>query len=464
MKPVVRNLTVSVATAISLVSVSNGAHASGFALIEYGGSGMGNAFAGAAAVAEDATTVQFNPAGMVMLEGRQATGVMHLIFPKSDFSNTGSTGSTALGSPALTGNDDDGGRNAIVPNFYYVMDIDDKMKFGMGINTPFGLATKYDDSWVGRYHAVESDVKTVNFNPNISYKQNDKLSFGFGVTAQYVDVVLSSAVDLGAVCYAALGPAACTTLGVAPQLNDGFARLTGDNWALGWNAGFLYQLSSDTRMGLAYRSEIKQEVSGDADFTVPGAASFATASGAFVDTGLSATITLPDSLAFSIYHDYNDKWAVLADVTWTGWSDFQELRIIYDNKVVDGTGAVISGQPDSVTTEDWDDSFRYSVGLNYRLNEKILLRTGLAYDETPIPSAERRTPRVPGNDRTWLSLGAQYKVDKSIIVDIGYTHLFVSDTPINNEFESSIPTLSATLKGEYTATVDILSAQATWKF
>jgi len=439
MKLAVRNLTVAIATTLSLASVHTSVQAAGFGLIEFGGSGMGNAFAGAAAVAEDATTVQFNPAGMVLLEGRQATGVLHTILPKADFKNQGST--LADGSTALSGGNDDGGRNAFVPNFYYVMDIDDKMKFGLGVTTPFGLATKYDDDWVGRYHAVESDVITVNFNPNISYKVDDKLSLGFGISAQYVDVILSSAIDFGSL----LG---------APQAIDGFVKFTGDNWAFGWNAGLLYQFSSDTRLGVAYRSEVKQDVSGTANFTVPLAAAPVLGSGAFVDSGISAEISLPQSLSVSVYHNYDSKWAVLADVTWTGWSSFEELRIKYNNPL----------QPDSATTENWDDVLRYSIGLNYKMDDKLLLRTGIAYDETPVPSAEFRTPRVPGNDRTWLSFGAQYKVDKNIVIDVGYSHLFISTTKINNTFESSQTALAATLTGEYEATVDIFSAQATWKF
>ncbi|MDH5472560.1 MAG: outer membrane protein transport protein [Gammaproteobacteria bacterium] len=446
--------SMTVAAVLANVLVSSQVHASGFALIEFSGSGMGNAFAGAAASAEDASTVQFNPAGMVLLNGEQMVGVLHYIRPVADFSNNSSTGAAILGSPALSGADDDGGRDAYVPNFYYVRDINEQMKFGFGMNTPFGLATQYDDNWVGRYHAVESDVMTVNFNPSLSYKLDDKLSLGFGVSAQYVDVILSSAVDFGSLCYAALGPAACGALGATPQAADGFATLTGDNWGYGWNMGVLYQFSKDTRLGLAYRSEVEHDVSGDADFTVPAAASFVTASGAFVDTGLKASITLPDSLSASVYHAYNSQLAVLADITWTGWSDFKELRIVYDNV----------NQPNSVTTEDWNNSLRYSLGANYRLDEKLLLRAGLAYDETPIPSAELRTPRVPGDNRTWLSFGAQYRLDNEFTIDLGYSHLFVSKTQINNTYESSIPTLAATLNGKYDAAVDILSAQVTWNF
>ena len=148
------------------------------------------------------------------------------------------------------------------------------------------------------------------------------------------------------------------------------------------------------------------------------------------------------------------KLTLLADITWTGWSSFDELRIKYAN----------TNQPDSATTESWDDTFRYSIGLDWQYSNKIKLRTGLAYDQTPIPDAEHRTPRVPGNDRTWLSFGGTYNINDAFTVDIGYSHLFVSNTSINNTFESSQPALAATLKGSYEASVDILSAQLRWNY
>jgi long-chain fatty acid transport protein len=128
------------------------------------------------------------------------------------------------------------------------------------------------------------------------------------------------------------------------------------------------------------------------------------------------------------------------------------LRIEYDNPA----------QPDSVTTEDWDDSNRYSIGLDYQYSDKMILRTGVALDETPVPSRERRTPRLPGNDRTWLSFGLSYLINPQMSVDVGYSHLFIDDAKIDNEFESSVPTLNATLEGEYEAEVDIFSAQLNW--
>jgi long-chain fatty acid transport protein len=130
------------------------------------------------------------------------------------------------------------------------------------------------------------------------------------------------------------------------------------------------------------------------------------------------------------------------------------LRIDYDNP----------SQEDTVTTENWNDTYRFSVGLDYAQSDKLVLRTGLALDESPVPDAEHRTVRLPGNDRTWLSFGLTYLFSNDMSMDVGYSHLFIDDAPINNTLESSIPTLNATVTGEYKASVDILSAQFNWNY
>ena len=430
--------------------------AAGFALIEVNARGQGNAYAGATAHTTDASTIFFNPAGMMLLQDDHLVLASHLIMPKSDFSNNGSSTAAVLGGAPLTGDEDDGGFNAFVPNLYWVKTLENEMKFGLGVNTPFGLATKYDDDWVGRYHGVVSDLKTINFNPSLGYRFNDKVSFGGGLDVMLAHVELSSAIDFGAICVASFNPATCAGLGSLPQQADGFVEFEADNFdelAIGFNFGLMFELSKQTKVGVSYRSEVDIDVDGEADFTVPASSSFVFANNVFIDSGVSAKVALPASLSVSVAHQA-DKITYLADITWTGWSSFEELRIEYDNE----------NQPDSVTTEDWDDSMRYSFGIDYQYSDKMILRSGIAFDETPVPSAERRTPRLPGNDRTWLSFGVSYVYSQAMSFDIGYSHLFIDDAEINNEFESSIPTLAATLKGEYEASVDILSAQLNWTY
>lgn len=435
--------------------------ASGFAIIENSASGMGNSFAGGAAIADDASTVWFNPAGMSLLDSEMLVAA-HIIFPTADFTDNGSTTAAALGATTLDPSNTDrtgsGGRNALVPNFYWINKVTENLRLGFGLNAPFGLATEYDDDWVGRYHGVLSDVQTLNLNPSISYKVGS-FSMGFGINAQYLDVTLTSAIDLGSACVGAEGagqlvPGTCAAVGATPQGADGFADLTADNWAYSFNVGFLYEISDDARVGLAYRSGVDHDVDGNADFTVPGNLSFLTSSGNFTDTTLTASVSLPSITSLSYFQNISEQFSLMLDYSITSWSDFEELRIEYD-----------SVQADTVTTENWDDSTRISLGLNYKSSAKWVYRFGLAQDETPVPSDERRTVRIPGNDRTWISVGATHQIDKERSFSVGFAHLFIDSADINNTYEAaSAPVLEHTLKGSYDASVDILSAQFSWNY
>ena len=428
-------------------------YAAGFALIEHSASGMGNAYAGGAAIAGDASTVYFNPAGMTRLTRQQMSAAIHYIDIKFDFADDGST--TAGGEP-LTGADSDGGAVVVVPNVYYVRPLTPALVFGVGVNVPYGLETHYDDDWVGRYHAVKSELVTVNINPGLGWRVDDKLSVGGGISLQYAEATFSSVVDIGAFCTDLGNVDDCDALfDFQPQQDDGFGEQTGDSWGWGFNIGLIYALTDHSRLGLAYRSQVEHELEGEADFTMPGGLAAVLTSDVFTDVDVSASTTLPETVSLSYYHELSPRLAVMADWTWTRWSRFDELRIEYDNP----------DQPDTVTTQEWNDSSRYSIGVSYVLNRQWLLRGGVALDESPIPDAQHRTPRVPGNDRRWLAFGAGYTVSDDLSFDVGYAHLFIADTKINHEFESeTTPALRHTLRGGYEGAVNIFSAQLNWHF
>ena len=422
-----------------LLAGSSAAFASGFAIIEQSVSGLGNAYAGGAASAEDATTIFFNPAGMTRLDKTEAIAAMHIIVPSAKFKNNGSTHATTA---PLTGNNGgDASNAALVPNLYITTPIADRLTFGLGINAPFGLVTEYNDSWVGRYHALKSDLRTVNINPSFAFKSSDNLSLGFGVTAMKVDVELSQMIDFGLIGATFMVP------GSIPQGQDGKVILDADDWAYGWNIGALYEFNQGTRLGVAYRSRVFVEVDGSADFIdVPVALS-----GSFFDTGVSGKITLPATVSVSAYHKATDKLAVMADITWTEWSSFTDLVFDFSDPAV----------ADSTTPENWDDTWRYSVGVSYDLNRSLVLRGGLAYDETPMAD-NYRTPRIPGADRYWISFGAGIQLSKAVVVDLAYTHLFVDDSKIN--LVSADNASKGYLTGEYENQVDIASASVSYRF
>ena len=434
---------------------ANSVNAAGFALIEQGAKGMGNAYAGGAASAEDASTVFYNPAGMTRLNGRQYIAAGHLIIPSNKFSNSNSTTFTGA---ALTGGDGgNGGETAVLPNFYYVQEMAGGYRFGLGINVPFGLATDYDSNWKGRYQAIRSEIKTININPALAFKLGDDLSLGLGADLQFIDAKLTSAVDFSAACLlgqitGSIPGGTCTATGLTTVQNpntDGLSDNTAADSSWGYNLGFLYELSPATRVGLAYRSKIKHKLTGQGDFTVPAGGATTVFGSTFADASIVVYATLPEIISASVFHQIDSRWAIMGDVTQTRWSRIPELRIDFDNSL----------KSDGVETLNWENAWRYAVGVTHYYNDSWTWRTGIAYDQSPVPNAESRTARLPDNNRRWLAFGGSYATSKNMMVDFGYAHLFFSDAPINRT-----GALQDKLVGTYKNQVDILSAQLGWKF
>jgi len=423
---------------VSLVLSCDMLSASGFAIIDQSVSSMGTAYSGISVQAEDATTIFFNPAGMSKLEGRSISAGMHLIMPNVHFNS--SSGKASGGNA---------GSLAMVPDFYFVTPINHKMKFGFAINSPFGLGVEYDDGWEGRYHALKSNMLTVNLNPAISYAFNDQISVAVGFNAQYVQLKLTNAIDFGTVCQHALSVAACNAAGITPQNLDGHFKGKGDDWGFGFNVGVLYEPILGTRIGIAYRSKIEYTLQGDAKFKVPTSAAFLALSGAFANTGVEGDLTVPETLSIGLFQQLNKQWEVMADLTWTRWERFKQLAMHFDNPQ----------QPDEVQQEQWKNTFRYSLGFNYKPTVDWLFRLGVAYDEAPITSAGLRTPRIPDANRYWFSIGTGYKLNAALSVDIAYIHLFIQDAEMN-----ATTSLGHSLKGRYKEDDNTLGAQLNWKF
>lgn len=450
-----------ISAAATLALCAGQAHAAGFALIEQSVSDMGTAYAGGGALASDPSTLFFNPAGMTRLEGTQASAGLHAVRTTAKFSDGGSTFAPALGgAPLGGGNGGDAGGLHAVPHTYFTHAMDDgKLWLGFAINAPFGLTTEYDSDWVGRYHAIESSIMTLNFNPSIAYKVSEKLSLSAGVSAQYLKAKLSNAVDYGSIdaLPVALGGFGGGLGTMGPGSADGMAELDGDSWGFGANFGVLIEPSDNTRIGLHFRSEIEHDVEGDADF-YGGAqplASAATGGALFTDTTFGADVTLPATAAISFFHQVNKELALMADYTWTGWSSIPELRIEFDN-----------AQPDNVTTLDFRDTYRIGVGAQYSpMDSDATYRMGVAFDQSPVHDPTHRSARLPDEDRIWLSLGARFKLGKDMWMDIGYAHLFMDDPEISKTATpGSEDFLRGSLVGSYDASVDILSAQAEIRF
>jgi long-chain fatty acid transport protein len=396
------------ATSLVLAGCANLVHAAGFALVEQNASGLGNAYAGQAASAQDASTIFFNPAGMTQLPDRQLVVAGHLIKAKSEFSGTVT--------PAIGGGDGgDAGGLALVPNAYYAFRLTPDVHLGVGLNSPFGLKTEYDADWIGRYQAIKSEVKTININPSIAYKVSETLSLGAGLNLQWVEATLTNRQPLPA-------PVPLITI-------------KGDDYGWGYNLGALWQFTPATRLGMSYRSEV--------DYTLEGTSSTSNPVVGALNGPVTAAVTLPDSASLSLFHKLSPRWDLLADVTWTGWSDFDDLPI--------------RGTVNKTTIENWEDILRYSLGATWHMSDKLSLRGGVAYDEAPV-SDLYRTPRIPDGARTWVAVGGQYRLSRQSVLDFGYAHLFVNSPGLQSVDNGT------TLNGSYDASVDILSAQLTLNF
>lgn len=435
---------------VACALLSGAALGSGFALTEQGASGLGNAYAGGAAIADDASTIFSNPAGMANLSGTQIAVSLHAISPSVKYSGT-TNGAPPL-QTAGSGTGGDAGRQAWEPNVQFMTEINPDLKFGLSLTSPFGLQTSYDPGWMGRFQAIKTQLKTVNLNPAFSYRINDSVAVGAGLSYQQVRGELSSAVNYSAAAFAAGGAGALTAIGGTGK--EGVFTLSGSDHAWGYNFGALFKLSPQTRVGLAYRSRVRQNLTGSITFTNrPALLSGPTA---LPDGPGNLPITMPDSFSASVFHRMDEKWDVMADATRTGWHVMQQLAV---QRL--GAGAAITPVP-----ENWHDTWRISAGANYHYNQRWMARAGIAYDQSPVDDPYR-TARSPDNDRTWLSVGGQYKPGKDSALDFAYAHIFVKNAPLNQTAATNT-NLAASgagyLLGSYKISADILSVQYTQHF
>lgn len=385
------------------------AFGAGFQLAERSASGLGRAFSGEASVADDASVLASNPAAMILLGGdwNYSTGMTYIepgadatLFPTVTGGNAG---------PALR--DRDIAESAFVPYLYATKRLNEDLVIGAGMFTAYGLRTNYSENVASQVGTNYSEVTTVNINPSIGYRINDVVSIGAGFNILYAEgEITSSSVPLAGL----------------PSFG-----LEGDDWSFGWNLGALFELSDRTRIGINYRSALNLELEGTATGTILAGAGL-TSSDASLDVELPATAEI------SISHDLNSQWTLHGDVFWTQWSAFQKLEPMVDTGIPAADAFI---NPLLATDEDWNDTFRYSVGTTYRHNDTWTFRAGVAYDESPVDD-EKRTLRIPDGDRIWLSTGASYVVNDSLTIDAGYSYIFVDEVSLGQNDNGLIGTNS----------------------
>jgi long-chain fatty acid transport protein len=389
---------------------------SGFELRSQSATLLGSAQAGMTAAATDVTTMIFNPAALAYGSGTEgAIGVTGL-FTGVKFAESSAT--TILGTPIPGNQGGDAGTSVAIPNLYLATNVSDDVRIGVAVAPRFGLGSYWSEGWVGRYYALDSELRTIDIVPSLSYRVNTTWSLGVGVDVESAKIKTSSAIDFGTVDAVLTGG----LFGGVPAGSDGGTSSVATSWGVGFVLGAIYEPRPGTRFGADYHSKIRQRFSGDSVFALGGPVGqgIAAVSGAFQDTSLDATLDMPATAAVGIYHEINADWAVMADLKWTDWSSFRTLQVNFGNPA----------QTPVQTTYGWRDSWFVAAGGRYRINDRTAVRFGVAYDQSPSRN-ETRNPVIPDTDSYWLSVGLEYRFSPRTKVDLAYGHVFAKDGSIN---------------------------------
>ena len=419
--------------------------AGGFSINENSAVDLGRANAGRVTHIQDASAAFGNPALMTRFEHFTASNTGSYITGNASFEDQGSV--DVLGQ-SLGGDTDSFFDSALVPALHAVYPVSERLAFGFSLNAPYGLSSTYEDGWAGRYQGLGSELLTVNANPSVAFGINDQLSIGGGINVQYARATLSSALDLGAACFAQIGPDTCVPLGLSPQSADGELEVDGDDFSFGYNVGAAFSPIKDVTFGVHFRSRIRHDIEGSAEFTVPDAALILTSSGAFTDSDGTAELPLPGFIEAGAQWQASENVSLYANFIRTFWSDLEELRIDFDNPA----------QPDAVEELNFQNANRYAVGVDVKLGSDWEVRTGFSFDEGAAV-AETRTVRIPDNDRFIGAVGASYKGLKTWRFDAAYNRFELQDT----EF-SRVGPASDLVVGEIQASVNIFAIGVTKTF
>ncbi|MCG7366034.1 long-chain fatty acid transporter FadL [Pantoea sp. ACRSH] len=393
-----KNLFAKSAVAAAVALVSSHVYAAGFQLNEFSSAGLGRAYSGEGAMGDTAASASRNPATMALMDRPMFSVGAVFIDPDVDITGNSPTGRSLDASNIAP--------TQWVPNIHYVQPINDQWWIGASATSNYGLATEFNDGYTAGGFGGKTDLMTGNLNLSTTYRLNEHFSFGVGFDAVYARAKIERyAGEAGA----ALGIPADTQV----------AHLKGDEWGYGWNAGILYEVDKNNRFGLSYRSEVKVDFDGDYKSSLPTAINRinqAANLGLPYATGGSTipgalTLNLPEMWEVSGWHKVAPQWAVHYSLAYTSWSQFQELK---------ATGS--SGQTLFYKDESFKDAYRIALGTTYYYDQNWTFRTGIAFDDSPVP-ADKRSISIPDQDRLWLSAGASYAFNDDASVDVGVSYM-----------------------------------------
>ncbi|HHE9398682.1 outer membrane protein transport protein [Haemophilus sp. HN_Hi14] len=397
--------------ATAMLLAAGGANAAAFQLAEVSTSGLGRAYAGEAAIADNAAVIATNPALMTVFKRAQFSAGGVYIDSKVDMRGDVATNVNQLsvGKKNGSASKNDVVPEAFIPNLYFVTPVNDKLALGAGMNVNFGLKSEYGRDYAAGLFGGETKLSTINLNFSGAYRVTQGLSVGLGLNAVHAKAKLDRTAGI---LKQTVDEINSKGAGAAlPQLNNVANYLKTSNsvvqlqdksaWGFGWNAGLMYQFNENNRMGLAYHSAV------DIDFTDYTATSLQANK---FGKESSLTLRLPDYVEFSGLHQVTNRFAIHYSYKYTHWSHLNKLYARYND-----------GKTAFEKELQYSNSSRVAFGGTYDIDDKLTLRAGVAYDQAA--SRHQRSAAIPDTDRTWYSLGATYKFTPHFSVDFGYAYL-----------------------------------------
>lgn len=427
-------------SAAGIVGFNHTAIASAFQLWEQDGATVGNYHAGVAAEAPDASTAFYNPAGLVRIKNQQFVFGGDPVITDFRFNGSVFVKNTDPGArPFLTSNEvvAQGGGFNFVPFGHYAAPINNNLVFGLSAVVPFGLKTDYGSNTDVRYISTLTSVTVYDISPSLGLAFNDRISVGAGLDIEHIKGEFNQ--------YAA-GP-------VGPEL-DTYSTNSGSGNAYGYHLGALLQWSDQTRFGLSYHSQVVHHLKGNSQFSGPLANNLD--GGVQGSNQLETTTTLPPMTSATAFHSFNSGWDIMGTVTYIQWNTFKQLTLKNVAGVING----VSQNMPVIIYQGYHNSWNYSVGANYHINEQWMLKSGLGYDQTP--SNDRlRNLQLPDSDRIAAAIGAHIQATKTLAFDLGWTHLFVMNTRINNRNQTVGDEIDIS-NGSVSAAADVYGIQMKW--
>jgi long-chain fatty acid transport protein len=404
------------------------AFAGGLSFSEHGAkaAGMANAFAGQA---DDPSAIFYNPAGITQLPGTQVTAGTAIVYLDSVFRSSTTGESTQLQD-----------HFPLVPHLYITHRFkkwDERLSVGLGVYTPFGIVVDWPDNWQGRFDSTDVKLRVTVYNPVVAFQATKRLSVAAGVRVADVAAEFEQKFNIG----------------------TGESKVRGYDltaYPVGWNVGLLYHLTETTSVGLQFRSELQAKLKGQADLNGPGAAALGSANG-FATAGFQSNIKLPPQVVGGMSTKIIPRWTINADIEWEGWKTLGSLPRDYVGSTV----------LDSVSTRLWKNSWVYRLGAEYAATDRVSLRGGFFYDETPIPD-NTFDANIPNANLYAVTTGLGYKWNAATF-DVGYLFGVYEKRSIDNSTldpnnKGGSLGLGPTAFGSYSTTAHVLTMSVTFKF